>query len=143
MQYKKLSKGKNVIYSGRKITKKGPQSAGRRLSNMKDITKKVVILNNFSSPYISEAIIVLREYDRKLEGKIIDDAEKIVADYISKNTPVRGTAVSAAVKEAPVKKRRAKPAAKRRMKRKPHITVPVLIALAAAVMAGVFLWLVD
>ena len=40
---------------------------------MKDITKKVVILNNFSSPYICEAIIVLRDYNQKLEGKIIDE----------------------------------------------------------------------
>lgn len=52
---------------------------------MKDITKKVVILNNFSSPYISEAIIVLKNYDPRLEGKVIDEAERLVSDYIQKN----------------------------------------------------------
>lgn len=51
---------------------------------MKDTTKKVVILNNFVSPYVSEAIIILRDYDPRLEGKAIADAEKIVSDYIEK-----------------------------------------------------------
>lgn len=51
---------------------------------MKDITKKVVILNNFVSPYVSEAIIILRDYDPRLEGKAIADAERIVSDYIEK-----------------------------------------------------------
>ncbi len=51
---------------------------------MKDITKRVVILNNFVSPYVSEAIIILRDYDPRLEGKAIADAEKIVSDYIEK-----------------------------------------------------------
>lgn len=49
---------------------------------MKDITKKVVILNNLSSPYICEAIIVLKDYNPRLESKVIADAEKIVTDYI-------------------------------------------------------------
>lgn len=52
---------------------------------MKDKTKKVVILNNFSSPYISEAIIVLKDYNPQLESKVIADAEKIVSDYIKKS----------------------------------------------------------
>lgn len=51
---------------------------------MKDITKKVVILNNLSSAHISEAIIVLKDYDPRLEGKIISEAEKIVSDYIDR-----------------------------------------------------------
>lgn len=51
---------------------------------MKDTTKKVVILNNFTSPYVSEAIIILRDYDPRLEGKAIADAEKIVSNYIEK-----------------------------------------------------------
>lgn len=54
------------------------------VENMKDITKKVVILNNFVSPYVSEAIIILRDYDPRLETKAIADAEKIVSDYIEK-----------------------------------------------------------
>ncbi len=51
---------------------------------MKNTAKKAVILNNFSSPYISEAIIILRDYRPELEGKIITDAEKIVSAYIEK-----------------------------------------------------------
>lgn len=51
---------------------------------MRDTTKKVVILNNFTSPYVSEAIIILRDYDPRLEGKAIADAEKIVSNYIEK-----------------------------------------------------------
>lgn len=47
-------------------------------------TKKVVILNNFVSPYVAEAIIILKDYDPRLEGKAIEDAEKIVASYIEK-----------------------------------------------------------
>lgn len=102
---------------------------------MKDITKKVVILNNFSSPYICEAIIVLREYNQKLEGKIIDEAEKIVAEYIEKNTPTK----NASVKNVPAKKERpVRPAAKK-MKKKPHITFTILLILAAAAVAGIFL----
>lgn len=51
---------------------------------MKDSTKKVVILNNLASPYIHEAIIVLKKYDPQLESKAIADAEKIVTEYIEK-----------------------------------------------------------
>jgi hypothetical protein len=51
---------------------------------MKDSTKKVVILNNFVSPYVCEAIIILKDYDPRLESRAIMDAEKIVSDYIKK-----------------------------------------------------------
>ena len=56
---------------------------------MKNTAKKAVILNNFSSPYISEAIIILKDYDPCLEGKIISDAEKIVSAYIAKQERIR------------------------------------------------------
>ncbi len=55
-----------------------------RRFEVKNDTKKVVILNNFVSPYVSEAIIILRDYDPRLESKAIADAEKIVSDYIEK-----------------------------------------------------------
>ena len=48
---------------------------------MKELTKKVIILNNFTSPYISQAIIVLRDYDPRLEGRAVADAEMIVSRY--------------------------------------------------------------
>ena len=51
---------------------------------MKNTAKKAVVLHNFSSPYISEAIIILKDYNPALEGKIITDAEKIVSAYIEK-----------------------------------------------------------
>ena len=38
---------------------------------MKELTKKVVILNNFSSPYVSQAIIILKDYNPKLESRTI------------------------------------------------------------------------
>ena len=44
---------------------------------MKELTKKVVILNNFSSPYVSQAIIILKDYNPKLESRAIADAIKI------------------------------------------------------------------
>jgi hypothetical protein len=51
---------------------------------MKELTQKVVILNNFSSPFVSQAIIVLKDYNPKLEGRAIEDAEKIVSEYIER-----------------------------------------------------------
>ena len=60
---------------------------------MRELTKKVVILNNFSSPYISQAIIVLKDYNPKLESKVIEDAEAIVGKYIErtkKDGPSKG-----------------------------------------------------
>ena len=57
---------------------------------MKNTAKKAVVLNNFSSPYISEAIIILKDYRPELEGKIIMDAEKIVSAYIEKQERNRG-----------------------------------------------------
>ncbi len=56
----------------------------RMVKNMKDTTKKVVILNNFVSPYVSEAIIILKDYDPRLDTRAIADAEKIVSAYIEK-----------------------------------------------------------
>lgn len=53
---------------------------------MKNTTKKVVILENITSPYIQQAIIVLNDYNPSMESKIITDAEKIVNDYLSKTT---------------------------------------------------------
>lgn len=51
---------------------------------MKNNTKQAVILENLSSPYIHQAIIILKEYNPALEDKIIEDAEKIVSAYLNK-----------------------------------------------------------
>ena len=50
---------------------------------MKELTKKVVILNNFSSPYVSQ-VIILKDYNPKLESRAIADAETIVSRYIER-----------------------------------------------------------
>lgn len=49
---------------------------------MKNNTKQVVILDNFSSPYIHQAILILKDYNPALEDKVIAEAEKIVSDYL-------------------------------------------------------------
>ncbi len=51
---------------------------------MRESTKKVMILNNFTSPYISEAIIILKEYSPEFETHAIHEAERIVNEYLSK-----------------------------------------------------------
>lgn len=51
---------------------------------MNDTTHQVVILDNFSSPYIKQAIIVLKNFDPAMQTKIIRDAEAIVNEYMSK-----------------------------------------------------------
>ena len=89
---------------------------------MKDITKKVVILNNLSSPHICEAILVLKDYDPRLEGKIISEAEKIVSDYIDRTKK----------KEQVVK----------RPVRRKYSILPYLIGMAVfAIMAGIYLFI--
>jgi hypothetical protein len=50
--------------------------------NMKDVLKKVVILENLSSPYVHQAIIVMRDYNPKLESKAVIEAERIVNAYL-------------------------------------------------------------
>ena len=50
---------------------------------MKDLTKKVVILENLASPYVHQAIIVMRDYNPKLEAKAVLEAERIVNAYLS------------------------------------------------------------
>ena len=51
---------------------------------MKNSTHKVVILENLTSPYIHQAIIVLKNYEPINESKVIFEAEKIVDDYLRK-----------------------------------------------------------
>ena len=49
---------------------------------MKDLTKKVVILENLASPYVHQAILVMRDYNPKLESKAVIEAERIVNAYL-------------------------------------------------------------
>lgn len=66
---------------------------------MKDVMKKVVILENLSSPYVHQAIIVMRDYDPKLESLAVIEAERIVSAYLDnmktekKQSRASGTAV--------------------------------------------------
>lgn len=49
---------------------------------MKKIPRKVVILENLTSPYIHQAIIVLNDYKPNQETKVIMDAERVVNEYL-------------------------------------------------------------
>lgn len=49
---------------------------------MKDLMKKVVILENLSSPFVHQAIIVMKDYNPQLESKAVIEAERIVAAYL-------------------------------------------------------------
>lgn len=55
---------------------------------MKNMTKQVVILDKLSSPYIYQAIIILKSNAPCSGEKIIDEAEKIIAGYF--DTPTVG-----------------------------------------------------
>ncbi len=52
---------------------------------MKNTTKQVVILDNFSSPYIHQAILILKNYNPALEDKVIEEAERVVGEYLNKD----------------------------------------------------------
>ena len=71
---------------------------------MKNLSKNAVILDNLSSPYIHQAIIILKDNQSVSSEKIIQEAEKIVSSYFSKVSinPVclpeqKNTALKAAV----------------------------------------------
>lgn len=51
---------------------------------MKSSSKKAIILNNLTSPYIYQAIVILTENGVKNENTALKEAEKIVSEYISK-----------------------------------------------------------
>lgn len=71
---------------------------------MKNLSKNAVILDNLSSPYIHQAIIILKDNSHIPNEKIILEAEKIVSSYFNKLSinPVgvpeqKNTALKAAV----------------------------------------------
>lgn len=53
---------------------------------MNDASKKVIILNKLSSPYISEAIIILKDGTTIPQSAIIAEAEQIVRSYMDRTT---------------------------------------------------------
>ncbi len=53
---------------------------------MKNLSKQVVILDNLSSPYIHQAIIILKKYTPQQHEKIIEEAENVVFEYFNKNS---------------------------------------------------------
>ena len=54
---------------------------------MKNATHRVVILKNLNSEIVSQAIFFLKEESTVPESKIITEAEKIVAKYMSSGIP--------------------------------------------------------
>ncbi len=51
---------------------------------MNKTTQRAVIIDNISSPYIEQAIIILRDFSSDNKSKVIADAEKVVRDYLEK-----------------------------------------------------------
>lgn len=55
---------------------------------MKNIKKQVVIVDNCSSPYIYQAILILNDSAPSSDEKIIEDAEKIVSNFLQHNKKI-------------------------------------------------------
>ncbi len=53
---------------------------------MKNLSKQVVILDELSSPYIHQAIIILKKYTPEQHEKIIEEAERVVLEYFNRNS---------------------------------------------------------
>lgn len=53
---------------------------------MKENSHKVVILNKLESPYISEAIIVLKNSCTLPQSKAVEEAERIVRSYLERTS---------------------------------------------------------
>ncbi len=53
---------------------------------MKNLSKQVVILDELSSPYVHQAIIILKKYTPEKHEKIIEEAEKVVLEYFNRNS---------------------------------------------------------
>lgn len=51
---------------------------------MKSSARKAVILNNLSSPYIYQAIVILNENGIENENTALIEAERIVSEYMKK-----------------------------------------------------------
>ncbi len=58
---------------------------------MKNKEKKVIILDNISSPFIAQAIIILKEGAPEKDDGIIKEAERIVAGYFPQKKKSRTT----------------------------------------------------
>jgi hypothetical protein len=52
---------------------------------MKDSTRQVLILKNFSSPEIQQAIIILRGSTHENEAHIVAEAEQVIDNYMKKS----------------------------------------------------------
>lgn len=52
---------------------------------MKNLSKQAVIIDNFSSPYIHQAIIILKSYPPDQHDRIIMEAEAAVSKYFKDN----------------------------------------------------------
>lgn len=66
---------------------------------MSEASRKVIILNKLSSPYISEAIIILKNGAILEQSRAVEEAERIVRDYLKRQPikngqPRQGTARS-------------------------------------------------
>lgn len=53
---------------------------------MTDNTKKVIILNKLSSPFVSEAIIIIKDGISLPQSSVVAEAESIVRNYINRTS---------------------------------------------------------
>ena len=51
---------------------------------MKNDTKRVLILNKFSSPEIQQAIVILKNPNPRNETEIVREAERVIDEYLHK-----------------------------------------------------------
>lgn len=58
---------------------------------MKNTQRRAYVLNDCKSPYIAQAIFILRDEVSDNENGILADAERIVAAYMGAPAPVRRT----------------------------------------------------
>ena len=61
---------------------------------MRNLSKQVVILDNISSPYIHQAIIILNSCPPGQYDRIIAEAEKVVAGYFNRKPPLEERKIS-------------------------------------------------
>jgi len=70
--------------------KKNGAKAPEEEFTMKNTTKQVLILDHVASPYVHQAILILKNYDPSLEEDVIREAEQIVSRYLSRHTLLSG-----------------------------------------------------
>lgn len=99
-----------------------------RVKNMNKTTQRAVIIDNISSPYIEQAIIILKNYSPSVQSKVIAEAEKIVRDYLE-NIKSDDSDITLYTRNSAAPK-------KRKKKKSSSILKAVILYSAAAIIIG-------